>query len=262
MNFKTLDLFFWAAGLLGHFILLVVLFLRGNAKTFPLFTGLIASNIAQTVALYTVHRFGTDSDYFRGYWTFAIFEVVLQLGVLYEIASIVFRPLGVWAPDVRRKLCLLVSVSFIIAGGLAWLASPPTERFAQSLFVKGSLFAAVLLSALFVVVTSVSTRVGLPWRSHVLQLAQGLGIYSIATFIVEAADTYFGLPTHADDYRIFRFVQHCRIAIYLCCLSYWIVSFYRKEVPRHSITSEMRNRLFHLQSAAAYHASRIQGADR
>jgi hypothetical protein len=95
-----------------------------------------------------------------------------------------------------------------------------------------------------------------------LQLAQGLGIYSIATFLVEAADSYFGLPTHADDYRIFRFVQHCRIAIYLCCLSYWIVSLYRKEVPRHSITPEMRNRLFHLQSATASHANRIQGTDR
>jgi hypothetical protein len=262
MNFKTLDLFFWAAGLLGHLILLVVLYLRGNAKTFPLFTGLIASRIAQTAVLYAVYRFGTQPDYFRVYWTFAFFDIVLQLGVLYEIASIVFRPLGAWAPDVRRKLCLLVAGSFLIASVLAWLASPPTERFGQTILVKGNLFAASLLSTLFVVVTSVSTRVGLPWRSHVLQLAQGLGIYSIATFIVEAADTYFGLPTHADDYRIFRFVEHCRIAIYLCCLGYWIVSLYRKEVPRHSITPEMRNRLFDLRNAAACHASLIQGADR
>jgi hypothetical protein len=262
MNFKTLDLFFWAAGFLGHLALLAVLFLRRHVKTFPLFTGLIASNIAQTVALYAVHRSGTASDYFRVYWTFAIFEVALQLGVLYEIASIVFRPLGVWAPDVRRKLCFLVLGAFMVAGVLAWFASPPTERVAQSIFVKGNLFAAVLLSALFVVTTSLSTRVGLPWRSHVLQLAQGLGIYSIATFIVETADSYFGLPTHADDYRIFRFVQHCRIAIYLCSLSYWIVCLSRKELPRRSVTPEMRNRLFHLQSAAAYHASRTQRADR
>ena len=262
MHLKTLDLFFWAAGLLGHLILLVVLYLRGNAKTFPVFTGLIASRIAQTVALYAVYRFGTHADYFYVYLTFAFFEVVLQLGVLYEIASIVFRPLGAWAPDVRRKLCLLVVGSFSIASVLAWLASPPTERFGQTIFVKGNLFAAVLLSAVFVVVTSVSTRVGLAWRSHVLQLAQGLGIYSIATFIVEAADAYFGLPTRADGHRVYHFVQHCRIAIYLCCLGYWIVSLYRKEVPRHSITPEMRNRLFDLRNAAACHASLIQGADR
>jgi hypothetical protein len=262
MHFKALDLFFWAAGLLGELILLLVLFLRGNAKTFPVFTGLTASRIAQTAVLYAVYRFGTRHDYFLVYWTFAFFDIVLQLGVLYEIASIVFRPLGVWAPDVRRKLCLLVAGSFLIASVLAWLASPQTERFAQTMFVKGDLFAAVLLSALFVVVTSVSTRVGLPWKSHVLQLAQGLGIYSIADFIADAAETYFGLPTRADGHRIYYFVEHFRMAIYLCCLGYWIVSLSRKEVPRHSITPEMRNRLFHLQNAAAGHASLIEGADR
>jgi hypothetical protein len=262
MNFKTLDLLFWAAGFLGHLLLLVVLFLRRHAKTFPLFTALIASNIAQTAVLYTVHRFGTASKYFCLYWTFAIVELALQLGVLYEIASIVFRPLGVWAPDVRRKLCLLVLGSFAIAGILALLASPPTEHVAQSIFIKGNLFAALLLSELFVVTSSLSTRVGLPWKSHVLQLAQGLGIYSIVTVIVETADSYFGLPTHADDYRIFRFVQHCRIAIYLCCLTYWIICLYRRELPRHSVTTEMRNRLFHLQNTAAFHASRTRGINR
>jgi hypothetical protein len=262
MTFKTLDLFLWAAGFLGHLVLLVVLFIRRHAKTFPLFTSLVAANIAQTVVLYTVHRFATGSEYFHVYWTFAIVEVALQLGVLYEIASIVFRPLGVWAPDVRRKLSLLVLGSLAMAGALTCLASPPAACVAQSILVRGNLFAALLLSELFVVTASLSTRVGLPWRSHVLQLAQGLGIYSIATLIVETADSYFGMPAHADDYRIFRFVQHCRVAIYLACLSYWIVCLYRKELPRRSVTPEMRSRLFHLQSAAAYHARSAQGVDR
>jgi hypothetical protein len=173
MTLMKLDLFFWAAGLLGHLLLLGILFLRHHAKTFPLFTSLVASNIAQTAILYAVHRFGIATDYFRVYWSFAIFEVALQLGVFYEIASIIFRPLGVWAPDVRRRLCLLVLGSFTLAGVFAWLASPPTERVVQSVFVKGNLFAAVLMSELFVVTASVSTRVGLPWKSHVLQLAQG-----------------------------------------------------------------------------------------
>jgi hypothetical protein len=68
---------------------------------------------------------------------------------------------------------------------LAYLASPPTQRPIQSVYLKGNLFAAVLMSELFVVTTSLSTRVGLAWKSHVLHLAEGLGIYSIAALIVE-----------------------------------------------------------------------------
>lgn len=261
MTLTGRDFFFWAAGFLGHIVLLGVLFLRRHAKTFPLFTALIASHIAQTAILYAVHRFGTPDDYFRTYWSFQFFEVVLQLGVFYEIASIVFRPVGVWAPDVRFRLWLLVLGSFTIAGASAYLASPPTQRPIQSVYLKGNLFAAVLMSELFVVTTSLSTRVGLPWKSHVLRLAEGLGIYSIATLIVETADTYFGLPLHANGDQIFRFMQHCRIATYLCCLSYWIVSLCRREVQGRPVTPEMRARLFHLQGEAAYHVARSRRED-
>ena len=260
MTLGGLDFFFWAAGFLGHIVLLAVLFVRGQAKNFPLFTALTASHIAQTVILYCVHRFGAPIAYFRTYWSFAIFEVALQLGVFYEIASIVFKPLGVWAPDVRFRLWLLVLGSVTVAATLAYLASPPTQSGVQSFFLKGNLFAAVLMSELFVLTTSLSTRVGLAWKSHVLHLAQGLGIYSIATLVVETADTYFGLPLHANGDRIFGIMQHSRMAVYLSCLCYWIVSLSRAEVQRRPVTPVMRARLFHLQGEVA-HVARSRRED-
>src|ERR1700733_1049259 len=150
MHLTGLDFFLWAASFFGHVTLLFVLFFRRRARTFPLFTAFIFANILRTVALYLIARFGTKATYFYTYWYLAIFDVVLQLCVAYELASGIFRPLGMWAKDVRRSFVWLGSLSVVIAGALTWLASPPTRFWMQSVMIKGNLFSASLMSELFV----------------------------------------------------------------------------------------------------------------
>ena len=99
MHLTGLDLLFWAASFFGHVALLVVLFLRRRARTFPLFTTFICANILRTISLYLIARFGTKATYFYTYWYLAIFDVGLQLGVVYELASSIFRPVGVWTKE-------------------------------------------------------------------------------------------------------------------------------------------------------------------
>jgi hypothetical protein len=250
-----LDLFFWTAGLIGHLILLTVIVVRRRFRLFPWFTTLIAANVVQTVGLYVVHRFGNKTDYFYTYWTMTMLETALQLGAFYEIASIVFRPVGVWAADVRRQFALLVLITFGIAVLFAWFAAPPAKLPVQKIFIKGSLFVAVWTSELFIVTASVSARVGLMWKNHVLQIAQGLGIYAIARVIVETADSYFGIAGLGTTYQL---LQHCRIAIYLLIIVYWTGALWRSEPRRREITAEMRSRLFSLQGQLAYELNRMR----
>ncbi len=244
MQWTRLDLLFWAAGLFGHLALLAAIIIRQRFRSFPWFTSFIFVSVCQTVSLYAIHRSGTKAEYFYTYWTFAMLETVLRLGVFYEIASIVFRPVGLWAADIRRQFALLVLISFGVAALFAWFALPPAKLPVQTIFIKGSLFVAVLTSELFIVTAFLSTRVGLVWRSHVLQIAQGLGAYAIATLVVEAADSYFGISGLGTTYRL---LQHCRIAVYLCILGYWTGALWRSEPQRREITAQMRSRLFSLQ---------------
>lgn len=254
----NIDHALWAAGFAGYAALLLVLLIRGRARKFPLFTCYFAANIVQTVTLYLVLRNGSQTTYFYVYWVFKLLETILQLCVFYEIAGIVFRPLGVWAHDIRQRFLLLAAGSVVVAGLLTWLASPPTKYLAQTVVIKGSFFIACLMSELFVITTALSTRVGLAWRNHVSSVAQGLGVYSIATVLIEGTNSYFGAMGGGAGYST---MERTRVAIYLCCIGYWIVTLYREEPVRREITSEMRLKLFALQRDLTYDLRQIRSGD-
>jgi hypothetical protein len=248
MRANTLDFSFWAMGLLGQAILLAVLLVRGRFRQMPFFSALIASNIVETVALFCIFHAGTKSAYSYAYWSFALLEAGLKLAVLYEVADNVYRPVGVWARDVRFQMSLLACASVVAALVLAWWASPPAKTFLASLVIRGNLFIAVLLSMLFAAILSTSSQVGLAWRNHVWQVGIGLGVYSMTTFIVEGLHSYFGVAGHEADYKL---LSRVRIAIYLGLLCYWIKMIWLNEPKRRPVTPAMRASLFALRSQLA-----------
>jgi hypothetical protein len=249
MQADSLDFSFWAVGLLGHTILLAVLFARGRFCKMPFFAALIASNFVETLVLVYVFRTGTQTAYSYTYWSFALLEAGLKTAVLYEIADSVYRPVGIWARDVRSQLTLLACASVVTALGLAWWASPPARTFLASFVIRGNLFIAVLLSMLFAAILATSSQVGLAWRNHVWQVALGLGVYSMITFIVEGLHSYFGVVDHEGVYRV---LSEVRIAVYLGLLCYWIEMMWLDEPDRRPVTPAMRATLFALRSQLAH----------
>jgi len=73
MHLTGLDLLFWAAGLIEHTALLLVLWIRERARSFPLFSVLITLNVVRTVLLFCIRRYGTQYVYFYTYWSLAVF---------------------------------------------------------------------------------------------------------------------------------------------------------------------------------------------
>jgi hypothetical protein len=248
MHPSTLDFFFWAAGLLGHLLLLAVLVVRRRIRHMPFFSALVGSNVVETVALFYILHYGTKTAYSNAYWSFAFLEAALKFAVLYEVANNVFRPAGVWARDVRGRIVLLASTSVLAALVLAWMASPPAKTLLASLIIRANLFSAVLLSMLFAAIIATSSQVGLAWRNHVWQIALGLGVYSMATFIVEGLHSYFGVASNTISYK---FLSRIRIALYLVSLSYWIIMLWFDEPNRRPVTPAMRARPFALGGQVA-----------
>ena len=146
MQLTGLDLLFWAAGLGVHLILLSVLLIRRRFKVFPIFTAFIIANVGRTVALYFVRLLGTRAGYFYAFWSLGILDTVLQLAVVYEMYSLTFRPLGVWARDLRGAFIWLVTVSIAVAAGLTWLAAPHARLWMQVVIIKGSFFSSACMS--------------------------------------------------------------------------------------------------------------------
>jgi hypothetical protein len=259
MHLSHLDSFFWLSGLLGHLTLLFVLLFRGRTPRFPFFTALIAANIAKTITLYLIYPRsppkGYPYAYFYAYWAFAVLDVFLQSAVAYEIASSVFRPLGAWAFDLRRHLVWLIALSFCIAIALAWLSLPQANNRKETLVIRGSLFSAALLAELFVGMTALSVTAGLPWKTHAARIAQGLGVYSLFCIVVEAGNSYFGLVNGTTASMI---LTQARMALYLLCLTYWIITLCRQEPQPKSLPADIESRLLQLrgQTAASLHALR------
>ena len=250
MHLTGLDLLFWAAGFVENLALLLVLWYRRRAKAFPFFTTLVALVVIKTIALYFVSLYGTKNDYAFVYWTLAILDMTLQLCVVYEVASLVFRPLNVWAEDVRSSFVWLIGLSLLVALGLTWLGSVPSRNWIQALTTKGNLFASTLLSEIFVAMMALSIKAGLPWKTHVAKIAQGLGAYSLISVLIDTGRSYFGV---SRERPAFVAISHVRMAAYLGCVTYWIASLWPDELPARIMTADMREKMFTLQAQVTYH---------
>jgi hypothetical protein len=240
MHLTGLDFLLWAASFAGQSALLFVLWFRRRASAFPFFTTYITSNVVRTIVLYLVLHFGTKATYFYTFWSLGIVDTVLQLCVVYEISSRIFRPWGSWAKDVRGSGLSLVCLSLATAAGLTWLAEPHTKLWTQALIIRGNLFSAVLMSELFVAMIALSVGAGLAWKPHVVKISEGLGLYSVIDFLIEIGHSYFGVSQGTQRYHD---LSHIRIAVYIACVGYWIVTLWRDAPPPRELSERMSKEL-------------------
>jgi hypothetical protein len=219
------------------------------------FTAFISLNVIRTVALFFIQRYGTAIHYFYIFWSFGIVDVAFQLGVVFELGCRIFRPNGQWIVGLRRHLALWIISSVTIAIGISWIATPETKFWVQTLVIKGSFFSAALLSELFVGMIALSATARLPWGTHVTKISQGLGIYSIVTLVLETARTYFGVAKNNQTYSE---LSHLRIAVYLACLLYWIVTLWRNGPEGGQMPDLIRRQLAELNEDALQHLRILQ----
>ena len=257
MQLSSLDLGLWLAGLLGNVALLAALWGRGRMAAFPVFTTWIAANVVRTVALFFVHRFGSKDAYFYAYWTLAIIDVAMQFGVLYEAALRIFRPRGQWAPGVRANFLWIAGLSVAAGAVLTSLGSPPAANLLKAILIRGNFLSSVLMSELFVAMIVLSATMGLPWRTHVARIAQGLGAYSLFGIVTEAMHTYFGLAHGPTAYTV---LSRIRMAAYLSCLGFWIVTLARDAPEERQLPPEMELQLLLLQNRASALLSRLRAS--
>jgi hypothetical protein len=116
----------------------------------------------------------------------------------------------------------------------------------QELILKGSFFSAALMSELFVGMIVLSAVAGFAWSSHLAKVAQGFTIYSIATLVLETANTCLGL---GGSGQIYDDLSRIRIAIYLCCVAYWIVALWRDAPPASAMPDHVRQQVLAISQA-------------
>ncbi|GAC1356867.1 MAG: hypothetical protein NVSMB3_03340 [Acidobacteriaceae bacterium] len=254
MNFTLLDNVLWAAGFAGHAALLCILLICGRWRKFPVFTVLIAFHAAETAILFLLSRMGATNAYRVVYWAAAAGSFALQLGLIYEIAATVLRPTGSWVRDARRSFLLWSGVGVLVAFAAAMAVTPAASSALGTWEVRGMLFTSLLTCEVFLAMSAAANRLGLPWRSHVMALGQGLTVWAVMALMSDAAHIALGWN------RDFAVLDYTRMLFYLGALGFWIVSFWMPERERAAMSPDMREYLVALHNRVQYDLDRLSAS--
>ena len=245
----TLDNQLWFAGILAEVAIVVLLFYRRVWHTLPLFFVFCTWGLFSDAGNYVVQQYYAQ-HYTTAYLIESVTDSILEFGVMVELAWSVLRPIRA---SLSRRTLLVVAMIIVAAGAAIWPFSgihelglyPPVWRNMVHLQQTTS----VLRVLFFLALAGCSHLLSIGWRDRELQVATGLGFYSIVSLAVSVLHSHQGMGQQ------YRFLNQFASAGYLLSLAYWAFSFATKEAERREFTPQMQS--FLLAMAGTARSTRI-----
>jgi len=234
MNFSTVDNALWAASLIGHVALVLILVLRRKLRQFPVFSTFIAFSALVTILLFFVYRFGTNHQYFLAYWITGGANYLFQVGLIVEIARNVLRPTGRWVLEARKSFLIWAAVGLGIAAIMAYELGPSQSKGIELWDTRITVFTALMTCGLFLAMMTAANRLGLRWRSQVYAVGQGLFLWSSIALLGDVAHTALGWN------REFVVLDYVQMFAYLAVVVFWGITFWFPEKERAELSPEIR----------------------
>lgn len=172
-------------------------------------------------------------------------DSVLQFGVLVELAWSVLRPMRKMLPG---WTILVISLLILGAGAATWPFTSFTvahgTRVDFTVLLRLQQTFSVLRILFFLGLAALSQFLAISWRDRELQVATGLGFYSVMSMGAALLNTH---PTSAGQ---FHAIEDLVAFSYMCSLLYWALSFMQKEAVRQKFSPRMQNLLLTVAGAA------------
>jgi hypothetical protein len=249
----SLDTTLWMAGFLMLVAVVGLLLYRCIWRTLPFFFVYSVWTLISSVGSFAV-RYFFPSAYLTTYLVETCLDSALQFCVLVELAWSVFRPL--WA-SLPRATVWVLGILIAAAGAAIWPFAD-SSAFAHlrpqwHLLVPLQQTVSILRVLFFLVLVGCSQLLSIGWRDRELQVATGLGFYSLVALVTTV------VHSHQVAGVQYRRLDQLLVASYLCSLVYWVISFAQKEPERREFSPQMQRAL--LAVAGAARGSRIALAD-
>jgi hypothetical protein len=249
----SLDNAFWLAGVVAEAVVLGLLVYRRVWRTLPVFCVYCAWNLFSSAAAYAVFRFFPGS-YVKAYLAEMALDSALEFAVLVELAWSVLRPIRA---SLSRSAFVVVGAFILALGAAIWPFAvipgfgnlPPEFHVLMRLEQTTS----ILRVLLFLVLAGFSQLLSIGWRDRELQVATGLGFYSLVSLAVSM------LHTHESTGPLYIHLEQIVVASSICSLLYWIFSFAQEEAERQEFTPQMQS--FLLAVAGTARATRVALTD-
>jgi hypothetical protein len=245
----SLDSALWLAYVVAESVVFGLLLYRRVWRKLPIFCVYCAWDMFSNAGSYVSLRL-FPASYLSAYLGETVADIALQFTVLLELAWSVLRPLRASLPN---RTLVVIGALIVAVGAAIWpfAAIPGLVHLSaeERILVRLQQTASILRVLFFLVLAGCSQLLSIGWRDRELQVATGLGFYSLAGIAVAVLNTR---PAMGLDYALLnQFV----VASYLCSLLYWVFSFVQKEAARREFTPQMQN--FLLTLAGAAHTSRV-----
>ena len=237
--------FIYVLGVVAEVLLAALLIFRRVYRQWPVFALYVCWGLLSDLAMNWL-RTHLPFSYLDIYIVEMSLDSLLQYGILIEVAVSVFRPfratLPRWFIPTLAGLLLLLCAAAWPLTTLPRLAGLPQHwvfliRLQQSFSYLRILF--------FLALAACSHLISIGWRDRELQIATGLGFYSIVTLgvaMLHAHQSYSG--------NVFHRLDELASVSFVCALIYWIVCFMRVEPPRRDFSPAMRHLLQAVSGAA------------
>jgi hypothetical protein len=238
------DSFLLIAGLCAEAAVLLLLLFRRVYRTLPVLCLYVAwSLLSDTVQPSAAKHYPTHA------MTLLVVSVAIdslfQFGVLLELSRSVLKPLAKFLPrwtsaGVAALIVIVCAAVWPFSRSHVFGAFPPKFMILVHLQQTFS----ILRILFFLVLAGCSQLLSIGWRDRELQVATGLGFYSMASVAVSILHTRADLLPHY--HRMDQFVA----ASYVCSLIYWVYCFSQQEATRREFTPQMQNFLLALAGTA------------
>ena len=227
---------------------LILLLIRGSVfRAFPAFFLFLCWSLLSDCLLYYVRVRSSETVFFRVFLGQLVVDSAMIFAVLVEVAWSVLRPIRNSLPkNSWIGIAALVALGGLALWPVAGLAAP-----AHILSVAGmNLFRlqqtpAILRVVFFLALAGCSQLLSIGWRDRELQIATGLGFYSILSLAITILHTHQVTGTQPYHWLdIFGGIG------YIATLCYWVYSFATRPAERREFTPQMESLLLAVAGAA------------
>jgi len=235
------------AGLVAEAAVIGLLLYRRVWRTLPIFcfylvwgvlSDLVSSEVRHTAGIYS-------HAYLITYLTIQILDSALQFAVLIELGWSILRPLRA---SLSSRALIFVVLLIVALGAAIWpfanVHGMAGTSEAWRNIVRLQQTTSILRVLFFLLLAGSSQLLSIGWRDRELQIATGLGFYSLVSLAVDMLRQHqaFG-PKYAAWNQLLA-------VSYFCSLLYWIFSFAQQEAERREFTPQMQNFLLAVAGTA------------
>ena len=227
-------------------IAIILLMIRGRVfRSFPVFFFYLCWSLCSDVLLYYLEvRF--PASFLKIYLVQLIVDSVMIFALLVEVAWSVLRPIRNSLPKYSLiGIAVLIAVSGLILWPVAGLVVPYNLTSTGMDLFRVQQTPAIVRAVFFLALAGFSQFLSIGWRDRELQIATGLGFYSIVSLAVTTLHTHQMSGTQA-----YHWLDVINGASYVAALLYWVYVFAKQPAERREFTPQMQSMLLAVAGAA------------